>query len=151
MTRILILDDEANTVEIIHTLLEYAGYEALATTDPHEALHILRTQPVDMFIQDLMRPMMDGVEFLRLLKAEEKLSNIPVLIITGFSRGDCAQYLRGHGLDLDRDVDGYLHKQTELGNRQLLDLVATVLEKHGKQLPPDELRRRAREGSHGCT
>jgi len=148
MARILILDDEADTLEVIQTLLESAGYEVLATTDPDKALDILQTQPADLFIQDLLRPRMDGVEFLHRFKADERLHGIPVLVITGFSRGDCARYLKDHGLDLDRDVAGHLHKQTELG--KLLDAVAIVLEKYGKQLPSNELRRRARESAE-CT
>jgi hypothetical protein len=48
------------------------------------------------------------------------------------------------GLDIDRDVDGYAQK-ARLGMPELLDAVATVLEKHGKPLPPEEMRHRARE------
>jgi DNA-binding response OmpR family regulator len=47
-----------------------------------EALSILRNEPVDLLIQDIMRPDMDGWTFYRMMKSEETLRNVPVLIAT---------------------------------------------------------------------
>jgi CheY-like chemotaxis protein len=145
MTRILSLDDNPDIAEMFRWVLQEAGYEVITTSDADEALNLLRTQPIDLFTQDLERPVMRGEELLRLLKDDATLRHIPVLLITGHPRAVCAQLLQKFGLDIDRDTDGYAQKGNAMGPRGLLDAVATVLEKHGKPLPPEELRLRARE------
>ena len=144
MTRILSLDDDPHAAEILRWVLQEAGYEVITTADADEALNLLRTQPIDLFTQDLERPVMRGEELLRLLKDDATLRHIPVLLITGHPRAVGAQLLQEFGLDIDRDADGYAQKGNALGPRELLDAVATVLEKRGKPLPAEELRRRAR-------
>ena len=160
MVRILSLEYDPWIAEALCAGLQAAGYEALATSDVHEALLILRTQSIDLltlglgtrssspppslrrvlpelFRQDWPVPAMNGEEFLRLLKDDPSLRHIPVLILTGFGKAQCARYFKEFGLDFDHDVDGYVSK-TSLISNEFLDAVNVVLKKHGKQPPPGE-------------
>jgi CheY-like chemotaxis protein len=129
MTRILSLDDEPEMLDLIRLILESSGYEFLGTTSDQEALSILRTQPVDLFTQDFMRPGLGGAEFLRQMRSEPAVSRIPVLGITAGPRDTRARQLEQVGLDIDRDLDGYIQKPFEPG--ELLDLVEALLTKRG--------------------
>ena len=133
MTRILSLDDDPEMLNLLRVILVDSGYEFLGTTDEQEALSILRTQSVDLFTQDFMRPSLGGFEFLRQIKCEKDLSSIPVLGISGGARDARAKQLEQVGLDIDRDLDGYLQKG--FGLDELLGTIETILKKRGKPLP----------------
>lgn len=130
MVRILSLDDESQMLDLLRLILERVGYECLGTTDEQEALSILRTQPVDLFTQDFMRPGgMCGVEFLRQLRSDEALRDIPVIGISARARDARAKELELAGMDMD-DLDGYIEKP--FGPQGLLEVIEAALRKRGK-------------------
>jgi len=136
MTRILSLDDCAEIVDLISLILTRAGYDHTSTTDNYDALSILRSEPVDLFTQDLMRPDMDGWTFCELIKSDASRRHIPVLIISAQS-----QSVQVPGLQVCR-VDGYLTKP--FGPQELLEAIAEILKRHSKPLPTEEDKARAR-------
>jgi len=137
MTRILSLDDCAEIVDLISLILTRAGYDHTGTTDNYDALSILRSEPVDLFTQDLMRPDMDGWTFYELVKSDASLRHIPVLIISAKSQS----IDKVLGLQVCR-VDGYLTKP--FGPQELLEAIAEILKRHSKPLPTEEDKARAR-------
>jgi DNA-binding response OmpR family regulator len=137
MTRILSLDDCAEIVDLISLILTRAGYDHTSTTDNYDALSILRSEPVDLFTQDLMRPDMDGWTFYELIKSDASLRHIPVLIISAKSQS-IDKIL---GLQVCQ-VDGYLTKP--FGPQELLEAIAEILKRHSKPLPTEEDKARAR-------
>jgi chemosensory pili system protein ChpA (sensor histidine kinase/response regulator) len=83
LRRILCLDDEPTLIAEFKYILEAAGYEVLTTTSTTEAMRILRTEPVDLLIQDLMRPDISGFSLYAFLKADARLQHVPVVICSG--------------------------------------------------------------------
>lgn len=81
--RILILDDEPDMARSWGRILEAAGHECLATTDPQEALRLLEAERQALFLTDLRMPAMDGMEMLRRARAIDPL--MPVVMLTGFA------------------------------------------------------------------
>ncbi len=137
MTRILSLDDCAEIVDLLSLILTRAGYDHIGTTDNYEALSILRSEPIDLFTQDVMRPGMDGWTFCELMKSDPSLHHVPVLIISAKSQS-IDKFL---GLQVCQ-VDGYLTKP--FGPQELLEAIAEILERHSKPLPTNEDKTRAR-------
>ncbi len=84
MPRILSLNDEEIQVAAFDAILSEKGYEHVYTTDSHQALSILRQQPIDLFTQDMLRPDINGFALYWLMKSEEKLRDIPILICSGW-------------------------------------------------------------------
>ncbi|MGD0092991.1 MAG: response regulator, partial [Planctomycetota bacterium] len=80
--RILVLDDELSLQRLLKVILEGEGYEVLATDDGRIALETVAAQQVDLIIQDLRMPKMDGLTFLRLLK--EKRPEVPSIVLTAY-------------------------------------------------------------------
>ncbi len=137
MTRILSLDDEPGMVELLRLILERAGYEHVGTTDHDEALSILRSELIDLFTQDIMRPKMDGWSFYELMQSDEKLHEIPVLIISA----NAQSYERMWSLQ-PYEVDGFIAKP--FGVQELPTEVQRILRLYTGPLSTEEERARGR-------
>jgi CheY-like chemotaxis protein len=81
-TSILVVDDDAVTVELLETTLRSAGYQTQSAANGKTALALLAKAPVDGILLDLVMPEMDGFEVLRHMKREARLRDIPVFILT---------------------------------------------------------------------
>ena len=78
--KVLIVDDEPDTLELVKLVLESGGFETMLAANGMEALaQIDRTKP-DLVLLDIMMPDMDGWDVFRRIK--EKNSKIPVAILT---------------------------------------------------------------------
>jgi CheY-like chemotaxis protein len=83
MPYISIVDDSVVTRQCVATLLSRAGYEVSAAANGKEAFAALYGGVPDLIILDLMMPQMDGITFLRLLRAHHFWNDIPVVVLTG--------------------------------------------------------------------
>lgn len=85
VTKILSLHAESEILNLLQIILERAGYEHLLTTNSRTALRILQKENVDLLIQNLMRPDINGCEFYDIMQEDERLRRIPVLIISAIN------------------------------------------------------------------
>lgn len=81
--RILVVDDDEDVRTYLTTLLEDAGAEVFAVADGDAAVDAARVIHPDLITLDLSMPGKDGGEVLAELRADEKVAEIPVCIITG--------------------------------------------------------------------
>ena len=78
---ILIVDDESAVREILEDVLAEEGFVVYSAANGAQALEILaKCKLPSLILLDVMMPVMDGVEFLKELRASEKLKRIPVLV-----------------------------------------------------------------------
>ena len=84
--KILIVDDEADILEILKFVLESQGYECITASDGEEGLNLAREVKPDLIILDVMMPKINGYKISRLLKYDNKYKNIPILMITARSQ-----------------------------------------------------------------
>ena len=101
---ILIVEDEADLVELLRYNLEREGYEVLATPSGEEALLIVDERHVDLMLLDWMLPHMSGIEVCRQLRRKPESRALPVIMLT--ARGEQADRVRG----LDTGADDYVTK-----------------------------------------
>ncbi|MDI6606592.1 MAG: response regulator [Candidatus Omnitrophota bacterium] len=80
--KILLVDDEAQLVEMVKMRLEANGYQVLSAYDGQGALDKARKERPDLIILDLMLPKIDGYKVCRMLKFDEKYKNIPIILFT---------------------------------------------------------------------
>lgn len=80
--RILTVDDEEHILELLKYNLESNGYEVVQAETGEKAIEILEKQAVNMVLLDLMLPGMDGLSTLRAIRANQKMSRIPVIMLT---------------------------------------------------------------------
>src|SRR6185503_5480141 len=82
MTTILVVDDRQITRELLKTLLSYHDNRVLEASDGAEALKLIKAEPPDLIISDILMPTMDGYEFVRQMRADPASANIPVIFNT---------------------------------------------------------------------
>src|SRR4030043_2253084 len=75
--RILVVDDDAKTVELVKLYLNRDGYKVLVAYDGVEALRLARQSHPDLLVLDLMLPGCDGLEVCRTLRSE---SDVPIIM-----------------------------------------------------------------------
>jgi two-component system chemotaxis response regulator CheY len=83
--RALIVDDSSVMRKIVERALRQAGLDPLVVREAStglEGLDVLRTEPVDLILSDINMPAMDGLEFVRQIKAQNLAPGVPVVMIT---------------------------------------------------------------------
>jgi two-component system alkaline phosphatase synthesis response regulator PhoP len=102
--KILVVDDEAYIVELVKFNLEKEGYEVVVAHDGLKALDMVRTEEPDLIILDIMLPRMDGLEVCRLVKQDQALKAIPIIMLT--AKGEEFDTILG----LEMGADDYIKK-----------------------------------------
>ena len=82
MARILVVDDDRKIVRLIQAYLEQAGYEVLTANDGELALHTIRREQPDLVVLDLMLPSTDGWQITRLIRGDQALAELPIIMLT---------------------------------------------------------------------
>ncbi len=83
--KILCVDDEPLNLKVLDKLLVSHGYEVIKAEDGEAALKTIGENSVDLVLLDVMMPRLDGFEVCRRIKGDERLRNIPVVMITALS------------------------------------------------------------------
>jgi DNA-binding response OmpR family regulator len=85
MARVLVVDDEPDVLLLCRLNLEQRGHQVLEAPNGDEALDLAREGTPDLVVLDLMLPGIDGYQVLQALRADERTSGIPVLVLTAKS------------------------------------------------------------------
>lgn len=119
--KILAVDDEIDILKLLQYNLSNAGFEFISAEDGPEALELAAMAMPDLIILDLMLPNMDGMEVLKVLKANPDTRRIPVMMLT--AKGEEIDRILG----LELGADDYVVKP--FSPRELVLRVKTVLRK----------------------
>ena len=82
MTKILVIDDEAAIRNVVGVLLRQAGYDVTDAEHGLSGIAMARSEKPDLILLDLMMPVVDGFEVLKLLREDPVANRIPVIILT---------------------------------------------------------------------
>jgi len=124
--RVLVVDDDVKTVELVKMYLRRDGYDVLTAFEGIEALRLAREVRPDLLVLDLMLPGIDGLTICRTLRAE---SDVPIIMLT--ARTTEEDRLKG----LDLGADDYVTKP--FSPKELAARVRAVL----RRLPEEALSR----------
>ena len=80
MFQILVAEDDKNTRRLLSAILKQSGYEALLASNGAEALEIYENHHIDLAIVDVMMPVMDGYELVKILRNYDNF--LPILILS---------------------------------------------------------------------
>ena len=125
--RVLIVDDEPINLRLISVSLS-EEYDILTALNGHEAISRLKQQEVDLILLDVMMPDISGFDVCRIIKADSRYAEIPVVFLTAMDtpQGEC------QGLDLGA-ID-YLSKPVELELLKLRVRNLTALKLRGDEV-----------------
>ena len=81
-TKVLVVDDDKNIINIIHDFLEPDQFEVLAASNGKEALGMVFIESPDILILDIMMPEMDGLKVCKELKKNAITRNLPIIVLS---------------------------------------------------------------------
>jgi PAS domain S-box-containing protein len=133
MPRILVVEDSPTQALAIQLILEAEGFEVATAGDGATALDLLRAQPFDLVVSDVLMPGLSGYELCQRVKADPVLRRVPVLLLT--SLNDPADILQG----LQCGADHFVTKPYQPAH--LLDRIRDILARRspdtGAKLPAE--------------
>jgi DNA-binding response OmpR family regulator len=125
---ILVVDDEANIVDLVRMYLEREGYRVESAADGGQALEQIHAHPPALMVLDLMLPIVDGLEVCRRVRAD---SDLPIIMLT--ARDEDVDKIVG----LELGADDYLTKP--FNPRELVARVKAIL-RRAERLPHPDAR-----------
>jgi len=131
--KVLVIDDDVNTVELVKLYLTRDGYKVITAFEGNEALRTAREGHPDLIVLDLMLPGIDGLEICRTLRSE---SEVPIIMLTAKTTEE--DRLKG----LQFGADDYVTKP--FSPRELAARVRAVL----RRLPEESMERGPSEIRH---
>lgn len=78
------VDDVLANILLINMMLSKAGFNVMKSTDPTKVVEMARQNPPDLFLLDVMMPMLNGFELATLLKSDPDLESIPIIFLTAY-------------------------------------------------------------------
>lgn len=124
--RVLVVDDDPETVSMLKVVLETASYDVLTAYDGGEGVQRAKKEKPDAIILDLMMPKMDGFTACKKIKADLETGRIPVLVLTAIGQHlSHTRYAKEMGLSLE--AEDYVEKPID--SAVLLERLAKLLER----------------------
>ncbi len=123
--KILVVDDEADLLDLISYNLTKEGYEVSTASDGGEALTEIRKARFDLVVLDLMLPGIQGMELCRILRGDPKTETIPIIMLT--AKGEEVDRVLG----LETGADDYITKP--FSPRELIARIRAVLRRTGEK------------------
>lgn len=117
--KILVVDDEADLLDLISYNLTKDGFEVSTASDGEEALSEIRKTRYDLLVLDLMLPGLQGMELCRILRGDPKTDTVPIIMLT--AKGEEVDRVLG----LEIGADDYITKP--FSPRELIARIRAVL------------------------
>jgi DNA-binding response OmpR family regulator len=129
VARVLVVDDDPTVREVVVSYLRAARHEVVEAADGESVVDLVREQPADLVVLDLMLPGIDGLEVCRRLRS---ISDVPVIMLTAL--GSETDRVVG----LEQGADDYVTKP--FSPRELVLRVESVLRRAGERTTPEQGR-----------
>ena len=113
--KILVIDDDASSLELMEAMLVPNGYEIITANDGSKAVAIIIEKKPDLILLDIMMPGLDGYSTLTKIKGNKTISKIPVVMLTAMG------FQLNKELALRFGAVGYITKPVDL-----LELLKTI-------------------------
>lgn len=132
MKRILVIDDEADIVELVRYNLEKEGYSVESAPEGESALRKVKGGRYDLLVLDLMLPGIHGLDLCRTIRSDPSLSRVPIVMLT--AKGEEVDRIVG----LEMGADDYLAKP--FSPRELVARIKAVLRRTEALKEPVRIR-----------
>jgi two-component system cell cycle response regulator DivK len=130
MARVLVIEDNADNMELAVFLLQTAGHTVLSAVDAEAGLALARDERPDLILMDIQLPGMDGLKATALLKQNDATRAIPVIAISALAMKGDEERIRAAG------CDGYIAKPMGVENFRAT-IATSLLTCHvARHLPP---------------
>jgi CheY-like chemotaxis protein len=108
--KVLIVDDDVEQIDFASAVLEENGYIPISATDGIEGMDKVKTEKPDLILLDILMPEKGGIAMYRDLRNNDETKDIPVIVVTGVSRGQrFEERMMGREPNIPAP-DGYIRK-----------------------------------------
>jgi len=126
--RILVVEDNPMNLELVRDILTAEGYEVLEAADGAAGVAIATLERPALILMDLQLPRLDGLEAARLIRADPRLADIPIVAVTAHAMKGDDEKARAAG------CDGFVTKPIQV--REFVATVAAFLKGTKRGGPP---------------
>ena len=120
--KVVCIEDEPEMIDLVKLILSRRGYDVVGAMGGREGLDAIEAESPDLVLLDLMMPDMDGWEVYQLMKSNDAMKEIPVIVVTAKAQS----IDKVLGLHIAK-VDDYITKP--FGPQELLDAVKKVIDR----------------------
>jgi two-component system cell cycle response regulator DivK len=124
MSLILIVEDNDKNLKLVRDVLQVKGYETIEAGSAEDGIELARSRKPDLVLMDIQLPGMNGIDALKVLRADASTAHIPVIAVTA------SVMQQDRNLITEAGFDGYIGKPINL--REFVDTVRAVLERKAK-------------------
>ena len=121
MKLILIVEDNDKNLKLVRDVLQVKGYETIESGTAEDGIVLARERNPDLVLMDIQLPGMNGIEALKVLRADASTARIPVIAVTA------SVMQQDRNLITEAGFDGYIGKPINL--KEFLDTVRAMLER----------------------
>ncbi len=100
MTRVLVVDDEIDTLNLLRMILEISGFEAVTTLNSVDALTLAEVEHPDCVLLDIMMPKLDGFTLCKMMRLHPATAHLPIVFVTAYSALDLEDRRLEAGADM---------------------------------------------------
>lgn len=124
MSLILIVEDNEKNLKLVRDVLRVKGYATIEAPNAEDGIALANEHKPDLILMDIQLPGMNGIDALRVLRADPATEGIPVIAVTA------SVMQQDRNLITDAGFDGYVGKPINL--KEFLDAVRTMLEQRSQ-------------------
>lgn len=117
-TRILVVDDELDTLNLLRTILEISGYTPITTLNSIDAIGLAEVEKPDVILLDIMMPKLDGFTLCKMMRQHTTTKDLPIIFVTAYESLDIEQRRVEAGADL------VIHKPINMD--ELIEAVSNI-------------------------
>jgi CheY-like chemotaxis protein len=99
-TRILVVDDDQDTLNLLKLILDIGGYTAITTLNSLDALTIAEAEKPEVVLLDIMMPKLDGFTLCKMMRENPATQNVPIIFVTAYEMLDLEERRAEAGADL---------------------------------------------------
>ena len=125
MSQILIVEDNEKNLKLVRDVLQVKGYATLEAVSAEDGIELAAQHKPDLILMDIQLPGMNGIDALKVLRAEPATAAIPVIAVTA------SVMQQDRNLITQAGFDGYIGKPLNL--KEFLDAVRAMLERGPKR------------------
>ncbi|MBX3081829.1 MAG: response regulator [Anaerolineae bacterium] len=99
MTRVLVVDDEIETLDLFRVILEMAGYDVITVLNSTDALMMAELERPDCVLLDIMMPYLDGFTLCKIMRLHPATLGLPIIFVTAYPALDLEDRRKEAGAD----------------------------------------------------
>jgi two-component system, cell cycle response regulator DivK len=127
---ILVVEDNLDNYELVHTILEFAGYDSFLAVNGRDGVNAARKQKPDLILMDMALPEMNGWDATKCIRDDPETAHIPMVALTAFTMPPERKRA------LDAGVDAFVSKPFDA--LQFIELIDSMFENFKGRMVPEK-------------